>query len=318
MKKKILVTRKLLKENEDKLKELFDVKLNQNDELYSPEKILELSKDCDGILSAITDKFDENLINKLSPSVKIIANFAVGFGNIDIQAAKKKNIIVTNTPEVLDDATADIAILLLLGASRKVLEARRAAEKQDWTWSANFLLGKQMSNKKLGILGMGRIGRAVAKRARGFGMEIHYHNRNQLSKELEEGAIYHPSIKDLFKQSDFLSINCPATKETNKLINKETINYLPKNPVVANAARGDIIDDEAMIEALKSKRVFALGLDVYNGEPKIHPEYLKLDNIFLLPHLGSATKRTRWDMGYRATENLENFFKSGNPKDKVN
>jgi len=318
MKKKILVTRKLLKENEDKLKELFDVKLNQNDELYSPEKILELSKDCDGILSAITDKFDENLINKLSPSVKIIANFAVGFGNIDIQAAKKKNIIVTNTPEVLDDATADITILLLLGASRKVLEARRAAEKQDWTWSANFLLGKQMSNKKLGILGMGRIGRAVAKRARGFGMEIHYHNRNQLSKELEEGAIYHPSIKDLFKQSDFLSINCPATKETNKLINKETINYLPKNPVVANAARGDIIDDEAMIEALKSKRVFALGLDVYNGEPKIHPEYLKLDNIFLLPHLGSATKRTRWDMGYRATENLENFFKSGNPKDKVN
>ena len=318
MKKKILVTRKLLKENEDKLKELFDVKLNQNDELYSSEKILELSKDCDGILSAITDKFDENLINKLSPSVKIIANFAVGFGNIDIQAAKKKNIIVTNTPEVLDDATADITILLLLGASRKVLEARRAAEKQDWTWSANFLLGKQMSNKKLGILGMGRIGRAVAKRARGFGMEIHYHNRNQLSKELEEGAIYHPSIKDLFKQSDFLSINCPATKETNKLINKETINYLPKNPVVANAARGDIIDDEAMIEALKSKRVFALGLDVYNGEPKIHPEYLKLDNIFLLPHLGSATKRTRWDMGYRATENLENFFKSGNPKDKVN
>jgi lactate dehydrogenase-like 2-hydroxyacid dehydrogenase len=318
MKKKILVTRKLLKENEDKLKELFDVKLNQNDELYSSEKILELSKDCDGILSAITDKFDDNLINKLSPSVKIIANFAVGFGNIDIQAAKKKNIIVTNTPEVLDDATADIAILLLLGASRKVLEARRAAEKQDWTWSANFLLGKQMSNKKLGILGMGRIGRAVAKRARGFGMEIHYHNRNQLSKELEEGAIYHSSIKDLFKQSDFLSINCPATKETNKLINKETINYLPKNPVVANAARGDIIDDEAMIEALKSKRVFALGLDVYNGEPKIHPEYLKLDNIFLLPHLGSATKRTRWDMGYRATENLENFFKSGNPKDKVN
>ena len=308
MKKKILVTRKLLKENEDKLKELFDVKLNQNDELYSPEKILELSKDCDGILSAITDKFDENLINKLSPSVKIIANFAVGFGNIDIQAAKKKNIIVTNTPEVLDDATADITILLLLGASRKVLEARRAAEKQDWTWSANFLLGKQMSNKKLGILGMGRIGRAVAKRAKGFGMEIHYHNRNQLSKELEEGAIYHPSIKDLFNQSDFLSINCPATKETNKLINKETINYLPKNPVVANAARGDIIDDEAMIEALKSKRVFALGLDVYNGEPKIHPEYLKLDNIFLLPHLGSATKRTRWDMGYRATENLENFL----------
>ena len=316
--KKILVTRKLLKENEDKLKELFDVKLNQNDELYSSDKIIELSKDCDGILSAITDKFDEGLINKLSSTVKIIANFAVGFGNIDINAAKKRNIVVTNTPEVLDDATADIAILLLLGASRKVLEARRAAEKQDWKWSANFLLGKQMSNKKLGILGMGRIGRAVARRAKGFGMTIHYHNRNRLPKDLEDGAIYHSTIKSLFEQSEFLSINCPATKETLKLINKETISYLPKNPVVANAARGDIVDDDAMVDALKSKRVFALGIDVYNGEPKIHPEYLKLDNIFVLPHLGSATKRTRWDMGYRATENLESFFKSGKAKDQVN
>ena len=316
--KKILVTRKLLKENEDKLKELFDVKLNQNDELYSSDKIIELSKDCDGILSAITDKFDEALINKLSSSVKIIANFAVGFGNIDINAAKKRNIVVTNTPEVLDDATADIAILLLLGASRKVLEARRAAEKQDWKWSANFLLGKQMSNKKLGILGMGRIGRAVARRAKGFGMTIHYHNRNRLPKDLEDGAIYHSTIKSLFEQSEFLSINCPATKETLKLINKETISYLPKNPVIANAARGDIVDDDAMVDALKSKRVFALGIDVYNGEPKIHPEYLKLDNIFVLPHLGSATKRTRWDMGYRATENLESFFKSGKAKDQVN
>ena len=316
--KKILVTRKLLKENEEKLKELFDVKLNQNDELYSSDKIIELSKDCDGILSAITDKFDEALINKLSSSVKIIANFAVGFGNIDINAAKKRNIVVTNTPEVLDDATADIAILLLLGASRKVLEARRAAEKQDWKWSANFLLGKQMSNKKLGILGMGRIGRAVARRAKGFGMTIHYHNRNRLPKDLEDGAIYHATIKSLFEQSEFLSINCPATKETLKLINKETISYLPKNPVVANAARGDIVDDDAMVDALKSKRVFALGIDVYNGEPKIHPEYLKLDNIFVLPHLGSATKRTRWDMGYRATENLESFFKSGKAKDQVN
>ena len=316
--KKILVTRKLLKENEEKLKELFDVKLNQNDELYSSDKIIELSKDCDGILSAITDKFDEALINKLSSSVKIIANFAVGFGNIDVNAAKKRNIVVTNTPEVLDDATADIAILLLLGASRKVLEARRAAEKQDWKWSANFLLGKQMSNKKLGILGMGRIGRAVARRAKGFGMTIHYHNRNRLPKDLEDGATYHSTIKSLFEQSEFLSINCPATKETLKLINKETIGYLPKNPVIANAARGDIVDDDAMVEALKSKRVFALGIDVYNGEPKIHPEYLKLDNIFVLPHLGSATKRTRWDMGYRATENLESFFKSGKVKDQVN
>ena len=197
MKKKVLVTRKLLKENEEKLKELFDVKLNIHDELYTSEKILELSKDCDGILSAITDQINKDLIEKLSPTVKIIANFAVGFGNIDINAATKKNIVVTNTPEVLDDSTADISILLLLGASRKVLEARRAAELQNWKWAADFMLGKQMSNKRLGILGMGRIGRAVAKRARGFNMEIHYHNRSQLSKDLEEGAIYHKTVKDL-------------------------------------------------------------------------------------------------------------------------
>jgi lactate dehydrogenase-like 2-hydroxyacid dehydrogenase len=318
MKKKVLVTRKLLKENEEKLKQLFDVKLNHNDTLYSADQILELSKNCDGILSAITDQFNKDLIEKISPSIKIIANFAVGFGNIDVAAAVKKNIVVTNTPEVLDDSTADIVILLLLGASRKVLEGRRAAELQNWKWAADFMLGKQMSNKRLGILGMGRIGRAVAKRARGFNMEIHYHNRNQLSKDLEEGAIYHKTIKDLFEHSDFLSINCPSTQETNKIINKETISYLPNSVVIANAARGDIIDDEAMIKAIKSKKVFALGLDVYNGEPKIHPDYLKLDNIFLLPHLGSATKRTRWDMGYRATENLEIFFKTGKAKDQVN
>ena len=318
MKKKILITRKLLRENEDKLKKLFEVKLNENDEIYSSDKIIELSKDCDGILSAITDQFNKDLINKLSSSIKIIANYAVGYGNIDVNTAKERKIVVTNTPEVLDDSTADISILLLLGASRKVLEARRAAERQDWKWSADFMLGKQMSNKRLGILGMGRIGRAVAKRAKGFNMEIHYHNRNQLSKELEDGAIYHKTIKDLFNCSDFLSINCPATKETNKIINKETLAYFPDNVVIGNAARGDVVDDEAMIGALKSKKVFAFGLDVYNGEPKIHPEYLKLNNIFLLPHLGSATKRTRWDMAYRATQNLEDFFTKGVALDRVN
>ena len=149
-------------------------------------------------------------------------------------------------------------------------------------------------------------------------MEIHYHNRSQLSPELENGAIYHKNIKSLFAKSEFLSINCPATPDTKNIINKETLNFLEDNTVVANAARGDVVDDEAMIEALKSKKVFAFGLDVYNGEPKIHPEYLKLDNIFLLPHLGSATKRTRWDMAYRATQNLEDFFSKGLPKDKVN
>ena len=316
--KKIFVTRRLLKENEDKLKELFDVTLNSNDKIYKPEEIIEQSRGFDGILSSVTDPINAETISKLSDSIKIIANGAVGFGNIDIEAARKKNITVTNTPDVLTDATADIQILLLLGASRKAYEGRLAAEKQDWKWSWDFLLGKQMSNKRLGILGMGRIGRAVAKRAKAFGMEIHYHNRSKLSSELEDGAIYHDTLKGLFEQSEFLSVNCPATPETTKIINKETLGYLKQNTVIGNAARGDVVDDDAMVEAIRNGTVFAYGLDVYNGEPKIHPEYLKLKNIFLLPHLGSATKRTRWDMAYRATKNLEDFFSGKKPQDQVN
>ena len=316
--KKVFVTRKLLKENEEKLKELFDVKLNSDDKIYSAAEIVESSKNFDGILSSVTDPINSDTISKLSSSIKIIANGAVGFGNIDIKAAQEKGIIVTNTPDVLTDATADIQILLLLGASRKAYEGRIAAETQSWKWSWDFLLGKQMSNKRLGILGMGRIGRAVAKRAKAFGMKIHYHNRSKLTSDLEDGAIYHKSLKELFEQSEFLSVNCPATPETTKIINKETLSYLKENTVVGNAARGDVVDDDAMIEALKNGTVFAYGLDVYNGEPKIHPEYLNLKNIFLLPHLGSATKRTRWDMAYRATKNLEQFFSGQNPQDQVN
>ena len=316
--KKIFVTRKLLKENEDKLNELFETKLNLDDKIYSAQEIIEGSNDCNGILSSVTDPINSDTISKLSSSVKIIANGAVGFGNIDFKAARAKGISVTNTPDVLTDATADIQILLLLGASRKAYEGRILAETQNWKWSWDFLLGKQMSNKRLGILGMGRIGRAVARRAKGFGMEIHYHNRSKLSSELEEGATYHKDIKSLFEQSEFLSINCPATPETIKIINKETLGYLKESTVVGNAARGDVVDDDAMVEAIKSGKVFAYGLDVYNGEPKIHPEYLKLKNIFLLPHLGSATKRTRWDMAYRATQNLEDFFLDKKPMDLIN
>ena len=316
--KKVFVTRKLLKENEQKLQELFEAKLNSNDKIYSAEEIIEGSKDCDGILSSVTDPINADTVSKLSTSIKIIANGAVGFGNIDFKAARAKGISVTNTPDVLTDATADIQILLLLGASRKAYEGRIAAETQSWKWSWDFLLGKQMSNKRLGILGMGRIGRAVAKRAKGFGMEIHYHNRSRLSSDLEDGAIYHKNLKSLFEQSEFLSINCPATPETIKIINRESLSYLKDNTVVGNAARGDVVDDEAMVDALKSEKIFAYGLDVYNGEPKIHPEYLKLKNIFLLPHLGSATKRTRWDMAYRATQNLEEFFLNKKPPDLIN
>ena len=316
--KKILVTRNLLKPNEERVLQLFDARLNKEDKVLSTQELINLSKDCDGILCVGGNKFDKEIISKLSPSIKIIANYAVGYNNVDTDAAAAKGIAVTNTPEVLTDATADISILLLLGASRRAYEGRKAAESQSWVWSTSLLLGKQMSNRKLGILGMGRIGRAVAQRARGFGMEIHYHNRNRLSPDLENGAKYHSDIKSLFSQSEFLSINCPATADTTNLINKETINYFPDNVVIANAARGDIINDQDMIEAMKNGKVFALGLDVYNGEPKINEHYLKLDNLFLLPHLGSATEKTRVDMGDRAIDNLQSFFENKKPKDQVN
>jgi lactate dehydrogenase-like 2-hydroxyacid dehydrogenase len=318
MKKKILVTRNLLPENEERIKKLFDVKLNKQEKVYTSEEILELSKDCDGILCIGGNKFDADIFSKISSTVKIIASYSVGYNNIDIDAASKKGIVVTNTPEVLTDSTADIAILLLLGASRRAYEARKFAEEQKWIWATDFLLGKQMSGSNLGILGMGRIGRAIAERARGFGMKIHYHNRTKLSADLEQGATYHDNIKSLFNKSDFLSINCPATKDTAKIVNEETINYLPNGAVVSNTARGDVVDDEAMIKALKNGKIFALGLDVYNGEPKIHPDYLKLQNIFLLPHLGSATLKTRIAMGNRSIDNLENFFQNKRPKDQLN
>jgi len=316
--KKILVTRKLIKDSEEKASKIFDAKLNGNDELYSQSKLIELSEGYDAILTSLTDKMDEDTISKLPDSIKVISNFAVGFGNIDLEAAKKRGIAVTNTPEVLSDATAEIGILLILGACRRVPEGIQAAKESNWKWSADYLIGKQLTGSRLGILGMGRIGQKIAKIAKSLGMLIHYHNRSKLKGEKEDGAIYHDNIKDLFAKSEFLSINCPATPETKNIINKNTLSYLKENTVVGNAARGDVVDDDAMVEALKNGTVFAYGLDVYNGEPKIHPEYLKLKNIFLLPHLGSATKRTRWDMAYRATKNLEDFFSGKKPKDQVN
>tara|TARA_Y100001970_G_scaffold222814_1_gene274161 strand:- start:1535 stop:2488 length:954 start_codon:yes stop_codon:yes gene_type:complete len=316
--KKVLITTKLLKVNEERISKIWNANLNINGEIYSSKKLIELSEDCDAILSSILDKINEEVINKLSNKVKIISNFAVGFGNIDIEAAKKKNILVTNTPDVLTDATAEIAMLLILGACRRASEGIKKAREKNWKWSADFLIGKQLSGSRLGILGMGRIGRAIAKRARAFGMKIHYHNRKKLEPSLELEAVYHKDIKSLFSNSDVLSINCPATKETKDIINKKTLEYFPEGAIITNSARGDMIEDDAMVKALQEKKIYALGLDVYKGEPNIHPGYLNQPNVFILPHLGSATKKTRTDMADLAINNIEEFFKTGNCKNKVN
>ena len=316
--KKVLVTTRLLKSNEERISKLWNAKLNLNNKIYSKNQLIELSKDCDGILSSILDKIDAKTINMLSNKVRIISNFAVGFGNIDTEAARKRNIVVTNTPDVLTDATAEIAMLLILSTCRRAAEGIKWARNKNWKWSADFLIGKQLSGSRLGILGMGRIGRAVAKRAKSFGMEIHYHNRSKLDQSLEAGAIYHDNIQSLFSISDILSINCLSTKATTKIINKKTLKFFPKEAIITNSARGDMIDDDAMVEALKDKKIYALGLDVYNGEPDIHPGYLEHPNVFILPHLGSATKKTRNDMANLAIDNIEEFFKSGTCVNKVN
>ena len=225
---------------------------------------------------------------------------------------------MTNTPDVLTDSTAEIAMLLILGSAKRTIEGMNWVKKKNWEWSADFLLGKQLSGSRLGILGMGRIGRAVAKRAKSFGMEIHYHNRSRLNLNLEQGAKYHKNIKSLFSVSDILSINCPANKETENLINEKTLKFFPDGAIITNSARGDIIEDNAMVSALEKKKISALGLDVYKGEPNIHPGYLNKPNVFVLPHLGSATVKTRIDMANLAINNIEDFFKSGKCNNQVN
>ena len=315
--KKILITRKLIKESEEYASHLFKVKFNVDDKLLSKEEIITQSNDCDGIISTITEDLDNEIISRLSKNIKIISNFGVGFSNIDINAAKQKNIIVTNTPDVLTEATAEIAMFIILGAARRATEGIKYARNQNWKWSSDFLIGKELNQANLGILGMGRIGRAVARRARSFGMKIHYCNRVRLSPDLENESIYHDNIKSLFSVSDFLSINCSSTKETKHIINKKTLNYFPKGAVIANSARGEVIEDNSMIEALKSGKIFSLGLDVYNGEPNIHPEYLALSNVFVLPHLGSASYKTRKAMSDLAINNLKDFFENGNCKNTV-
>ena len=316
--KKVLITRKLLRSNEDRISKIWDANLNLNDEVYSQKKLIELSQGYDGILTSLTEKIDEGVVQELSESVKIISNFAVGFGNIDLEATKKRNIVVTNTPDVLTDATAEIAMLLILGAARRASEGLLYAKNKNWKWSADFLIGKQLQGSRLGILGLGRIGRAVAKLAKAFGMEIHYHNRSKLNSDLEMGAIYHSSIKSLFSVSDILSINCPATKETKNIINKETLEYFPPGAIITNSARGDMIDDEALVQALINRKIYSVGLDVYKGEPNLYSGYLNQPNAFILPHLGSATKKTRTAMADLAISNIEEFFKTGNCKNKVN
>ena len=314
----VLVTRKLPDAVLARCAESYDARINEDDTVMDSESMLAQAEGCDAILCCSSEKFSAQVIARLPQSVRAVATFSVGLEHIDLEAAKGRGLIVTNTPDVLTDSTADITMLLLLGAARRAYEGERMLREDAWVgWNPNQLLGVHVSGKRLGILGMGRIGRAVAQRARGFEMEIHYHNRSRLGPDLEQGATYHSNPDSLLEVSEFLCLNAPATPETEKFLNAERIAKLPERAVVVNTARGSLVDDQALQAALKSRKLAAAGLDVFEGEPRIDPGYRGLDNVFILPHLGSATLETRNAMGFKCCDNLDAVFAGREPPDRV-
>lgn len=314
----LLLTRRLPEAVETRAARDYDVLLNADDSQYDAEALIASSAKADAILACSTEQFSAGTIERLDTRVRAIATFSVGYEHIDVAAATARGIIVTNTPDVLTDATADIALLCLLGAARRQRESTAMLRESRWgRWDATSLLGVHMTGKRLGILGMGRIGRAVAKRARAFDMEIHYNNRSRLSPDREQGAVFHENPEDMLPLAQFLSINCPSTPETRHFLNADRIASLPDGAVVVNTARGDIVDDAALIAAAKAGKVSGVGLDVYEGEPALNPGYLDLPNAFLLPHIGSATIDTRDAMGFRALDNLDAVFAGREPEDKL-
>jgi lactate dehydrogenase-like 2-hydroxyacid dehydrogenase len=318
-KPRLVVTRRLPPAVEARLERDYDAVLNVDDRQIDADELVRLAEGARGLLVAPTERVDAGAIECLPGSVQIIATYSVGFDHVDAAAARSRGIVVTNTPDVLTEATADIALLCLLGAARRAQEGDRLLREGRWRrWTPTELLGAELAGKRLGIFGMGRIGQAVARRARGFGLSLLYHDQRSLAAAATQGARYVARLEELLAQSDFLSLHAPATLATHHFLNAARIELLPAGAIVVNTARGTLVDDEALIDALQRRRVAAAGLDVFENEPRIHPGYLELPNVFLLPHLGSATVETRDAMGFRALDNLDAFFAGHPPPDWVN
>ncbi len=312
------ITRRLSDATLERAARDYEVILDSDDRPRGPEEIVEMSRRVDAILPCHSEVFSADVVARLGDRVKIIANHSVGVDHCDLAALKARGIVVTNTPDVLSDATAEIAMLLMLGAARRAVEGDRLVRTGAWDfWSPSFMVGKQVSGARLGIVGMGRVGRAMAARARGFGMEIHYHNRRRLPPEQEQGATFHESLDSLLPVSDFLSLHCPATPETEGLMNAARIAQLPEGAVLVNTARGALVDEEALLAAIESGQLAAAGLDCFVTEPGGNPAFAAHENIFMLPHIGSATTATRDAMGFRALDNLDAFFAGKTPKDML-
>ena len=296
----------------------YDVIINHADGLHSTDDLIAMSAKADAIIPCHSEHFSEPVARHLDARLKIIANHSVGVDHCDLPALKARGITITNTPDVLSDATAEIAMLLMLGAARRAVEGDTLVRQGKWDfWSPSFMVGKQVSGARIGIVGMGRVGQVMAKRARGFDMEVHYFNRNRLLEELENGAVFHDKIDDLLKVSDFLSLHCPATPQTTGMINDDALALLPKGAVLVNTARGALVNEPALLRAIESGQLSAAGLDCFAQEPGGNLEFSKHDNIFLLPHIGSATTQTRDAMGFRALDNLDAFFAGKTPRDQL-
>jgi lactate dehydrogenase-like 2-hydroxyacid dehydrogenase len=321
MKPKVLVTRRWPEPCETRLRELFDATLNTADASLSEGDLRAALRDHDAVLPTVTDTLGSAVLGVEPLRCRILGNFGVGYNHIDLEAAKARGITVTNTPDVLTDATADLALLLILAAARRAGEGERLVRAGAWTgWNPSQLLGAQVTGKTLGIIGFGRIGRAVAARAHfGFGMRIVFFNRSPVPEEVAArcGARAAGSIEELLREADFVSLHCPGSAENRHLIDAGRLALMKPSAILVNTARGGVVDDQALVNALRNGTIAAAGLDVYEGEPRLNPGFLALDNVVLLPHLGSATRETRVAMGMRVIDNVAAFFRGESPRDKV-
>jgi len=314
---KVLVTREIPEPGLRPLEE-FDVTVLSE---LPPERdeLLEAAHGIDGVLSTLTETIDAEFMDAAGDGLKVIANMAVGFDNIDLEAANERGVVVTNTPEVLNETTADTAFMLLLAAARRLGEGERIVRAGEWeAWGPKMLLGPDVWGKKLGILGFGRIGQAVARRAKGFGMEILYAGRSRKEDAEEEFGARYLELDELLRESDFLSIHTPLTEETTHFIGAEELEKMKPDAVLVNTSRGPLVDEAALADALENRRIFAAGLDVYEEEPKVHPKLLELENVVLAPHIGSASIETRDKMAATAGEDLRAVLRGEQPENPVN
>ena len=321
MKKKVILTRRWPEQVEQVLAEKYDCEFNTTDIAFDQQKYRDALQRADALLSTVTDNLDASVMSVKDPRTRVIANFGVGYSHIDIEAAKSNNIAVTNTPDVLSDCTADLAMTLLLMSARRAGEGERELRSGGWTgWRPTHLMGRKVSGKKLGIIGFGRIGRAMARRAHaGFGMNIKVFNRSTVPSAALDAVAAESvaSVEELLRVCDFVSLHCPGGGANTHLINSARLAVMKPDAFLINTARGEVVDEGALIDALANNRLAGAGLDVFENEPAIDSRFLKLSNAVLLPHLGSATQETRDAMGFRVVSNLDQFFSGSEPADRV-